>query len=408
MSDHNQQHLSHLDRRALLRAGLGLFGALSLAGPASANLRSFGTGRDEDDHTLVLLQLSGGNDCLSTLVPFGDDAYFRARKQTRIEAQKLHKLNDYCGLHPNLKRLAKRYDRGGLAIVQGVGYPGPTRSHFKALEVWHTADLAGKASGDGWIGKLCNSRWAASELPELTVHLGKRVPYSLHSSAHPPVAFEVPESYRWMGDERDREELEAPGERKTGSVLDRLRGVMRDAQASSARIRSAAARYRPQVEYPNTPEASALAHAAALIDARLGSRVISVEFSGFDTHTTQRNAHDKLMGVLDGALSAFLDDLAGREAGDKTTVLVFSEFGRRVQENGSGGTDHGKGGLLFAAGAPVRGGLYGKHPSLTKLDAEDLAHNVDFRRAYASVVEWLGGDVETVLGAGYEPLPFMS
>lgn len=405
----NSLRAARLDRRALLTGGLGLFGALSLAGPASASLRSFGKRREGDERTLVLVQLSGGNDGLSTLVPYGDDAYFNARKATRVAPDKLHKIDDYRGLHPRLKRLAKRYDKGGLAIVQGVGYPGPNRSHFKSLEIWHTADLAGRASGDGWVGKLCNTNWSESTLPELSVHLGKNVPYSLRSLEHPPVAFEVPETYRSLGNQRELEAMEKSEESEgKGSVLDRLRGVMRDAHASSKRIRYAAAGYRTQVEYPDTEEGRALRTAAALIDARLGSRVISVELDGFDTHSSQLGRHGDLMGSLDAALSSFLDDLAGRSAGEQTTVLVFSEFGRRVQENGSGGTDHGKGGLMFAAGAPVRGGLYGEYPSLTELDSKDLAHNIDFRRPYASAIQWLGGDIEQTLGAAYEPIPFLS
>ena len=396
-----------LERRDLLRGGLGFLGALTLGGGASATVRCLGGPRRADERTLVLVQLSGGNDGLSTLVPYGDDAYFEARKTARVNPAKLHKLDEYRGLHPELGRLAKRYERGQLAVVQGVGYPGPNRSHFKSLEVWHTANLAGRSSGPGWVGRLCDEHWRESDLPELSVHLGKSVPYSLSSVDHPPVAFEVPGTYRWMGDPRDRVGLES-GSSSKGSVLDRLRGVMRDAQASSRRIRHAAAGYRPQVEYPDTDEGRALRTAAALIDGRLGSRVISVEFTGYDTHTDQLSRHNALMEKLDQALGSFLDDLDGRRAGEQALVLVFSEFGRRVKENGSGGTDHGKAGVLFAAGAQVAGGLYGEYPSLTELDEKDLAFGIDFRRVYASAVDWLGGEVEPVLGAGFAPVPFLA
>ena len=407
MTRPNRSDSLSLERRDFLRGGLGLMGALTLGGGASARVRCLGGPRLGDERTLVLVQLSGGNDGLSTLVPFGDDAYFEARKSTRVDVSKLHKLDEYRGLHPELGRLAKRFGRGQLALVQGVGYPGPNRSHFKSLDVWHTASLEGRASGPGWVGRLCDEHWGESELPELSVHLGKTVPYSLSSAGHPPVAFEVPETYRWMGDPRDRAELEA-GAAPKGSVLDRLRGVMRDAQASSRRIRHAAAGYRPQVEYPDTDEGRALRTAAAMIDARLGSRVISVEFTGFDTHTDQLGRHSELMTKLDQALGSFLDDLDGRQAGEETLVLVFSEFGRRVKENGSRGTDHGKAGVLFAAGAPVAGGLYGEYPSLTELDSKDLAFGVDFRRVYSSAIGWLGGEPEAVLGERFAPVPFLS
>jgi uncharacterized protein (DUF1501 family) len=354
---------------------------------------------------LVLVQLSGGNDGLSTLVPYGDDEYFKARRVCRVDPASLHKIDRYRGLHPALKRLSKRYKEGGLAIVQGIGYPGPNRSHFKSLDIWHSANLEGRVQDSGWIGRLLESRWKENSLPELSVHLGKSVPYSLHSKSHPPVCFEIPESYRWVGEARASKELETGGEDDRSSVLDRLRGVMRDARASSARIRRAALSYTPQVEYPSTDEGTAMRAAAALIDARLGSRVISVEFGGFDTHTGQPNRHARLMSGLDSALASFLDDLEGRSAGEKTLVLVFSEFGRRFQENGSGGTDHGKAGILFAAGAPVQGGLIGEYPSLTDLDDKDLAYNIDFRRAYASALDWLGADSLPILGEKFNPLP---
>lgn len=386
-----------IDRRTFLAGGLGLAGAATLRGSALGAPR-------EDERTLVLLQLSGGNDGLSTLVPHGDDAYHAARRSLHMGADRLHKIDDYRGLHPKLTRLAARYHEGELALIQGVGYPGPNRSHFKSLEVWHAANTDGRVGGEGWIGKLCDERWPRAAPPELSVHLGKRVPYALHSTTHPPVAFEVPETYRWLGKSRELE-VQTEGE-EGGSVLERLRAVQRDADASSMRIRHATAGYRTRVEYPGTAEGRALRTAAALIDARLGSRVISVEFTGFDTHAGQRGAHDRLMGTLDAALGAFLDDLSGRSAGKQTLVLAFSEFGRRVAENGSGGTDHGKAGLLFAAGAPVRGGLYGSYPSLTDLDEGDLAYNVDFRQTYATAIRWMGGEARAVLGGDFEALDF--
>ncbi|MCB9914087.1 MAG: DUF1501 domain-containing protein [Planctomycetes bacterium] len=390
-----------LDRRAFLAGGLGFTAGLCLA-PGALAAR-----RDESQRHLVLVQLSGGNDGLSTLVPYGDDAYHAARDATRIAAESLHRLDEYRGLHPALTRLAARYDAGELALVQGVGYPGPNRSHFKSLEVWHAAHPDGRVAGDGWIGKLCDARWPQDAPPELVVHLGKDVPYALHSAHHPPVAFEVPETYQWLGDGQELDPGADEPARGGGSVLERLRRVQRDAQASSRRIRHAAAGYRTDVEYPATREGRALRTAAALLDAGLGTRVVSVDFGGFDTHSSQRGRHDELMRTLDGALGAFLADLRGRSIGAHTLVLVFSEFGRRVRENGSGGTDHGKAGLVLAAGAPVQGGLYGAYPSLTDLDGGDLRYAVDFRRCYAAALRWLGADPTAVLGEPFEPVPFV-
>jgi uncharacterized protein (DUF1501 family) len=221
------------------------------------------------------------------------------------------------------------------------------------------------------------------------------------------VVFNTPDSYRWLGDEGAAQVLDSSGDRRSSSVLERLRGVMADARSSSARILRAIREYETDVEYAGNRDAQALKHAAALIDARLGSRVLSVVIGGFDTHANQKADHSALLRLLDRALESFLSDLQRSEAGRKTLVLAFSEFGRRVKENGSGGTDHGKASLMFALGKPVAGGLYGEYPSLTDLDDQDLRFNVDFRRAYATAIEWMGGDARETLGAAFEPVPYL-
>jgi uncharacterized protein (DUF1501 family) len=405
------------DRRRALLGGLSVFGGLALVSSrAHGAVRLFASpplGPRAAPRTLLLLQLSGGNDGLSTLVPYGDDAYHSARPTLRLPADRLLKLDDYRALHPELGRLRKLFDAGQLAIVQGAGYPRPVRSHFKSMDIWHTADLRGRAAEEGWVGRLCGCAWADAQAPDLVVHVGANVPYSLHSSAHPPTSFVTPVSYRWAGSER---EVEAYGEAGAmdGAVegeeanIELLRRTLADAQASSERIRRAAARYRSAVEYPADPFAAALRDVAALCNGGLGSRVFSVELGGFDTHTDQRNRHDALMRRLDAALDAFLDDLARSEAGRELVVLVFSEFGRRLKENGSRGTDHGVAAPMFVAGSAVKGGLYGKHPSLSELDEGDLRHTVDFRAVYAAIIEgWFGVRHEGVLGKRYEPLPLV-
>ena len=192
------------------------------------------------------------------------------------------------------------------------------------------------------------------------------------------------------------------------STLDAVRSVLADARLSSRQVREAATRYRPRVEYPRKDLADALGVAAALIQGRIGTRVISVELGGFDTHNDQRDRHDALMKELDASLCAFLDDLCETEAGRRTLVVVFSEFGRRVKENGSRGTDHGTAGPMFLAGEPVRGGLYGRHPSLSELDDGDLVFTTDFRSVYATVIEkWFGVAHAEVLGANYPLLAML-
>jgi len=397
-----------LDRRQLLIGGATALSGLGLlASRAGAALSGLGSG----DRTLVLLQLSGGNDGLSTVVPWADDVYRALRPNIAIAADEVLKLDDYRGLHPELVRLRESYDAGRLAIVEGVGYPDPIRSHFKSMDIWHTADLRGRAAGEGWVGRLARAAFAEESHPNLIVHVGANVPYSLYSTTHPPASFVMPRSYRWAGDEAQIAAYERagdPGSERPESNLAYVRKVLAEGQISSARVRRAAASYETSVEYPATRLGAALHDVAALIGGGVGSRVLSVEHTGFDTHTTQNGKHRGLMRQLDGALGAFLADLERSDAGRKTMVLVFSEFGRRVPENGAEGTDHGVAAPVLVLGCEVNGGLYGEHPALDDLDEDDLRHTTDFRRVYATVIErWFETRTDRVLEGTFEPLAFV-
>ena len=412
-----------LDRRRFLTGGLAALGGATLLG-ASAHGRGrarasplLGRPGDEIDdggppRTLVLLQLAGGNDGLNTIVPYGDDVYWRERPLIAVPREEVLPIDDYRGFHPALASLAAHHDEGRVAVIEGVGYPQPNRSHFKSFEIWHTARAAGRDSGDGWIGRLAAQLFAGAPHPNHVVHVGGQVPWSLHSAEHPPAGFAAPAGYRWADIEDDVERLaEAAPPADPRRRLDWLRAVRADALRSSDDIRAAVAAYRPRAEYPgNEPLAAALRTVAALVDGGIGTRVFSVELSGFDTHNNQEARQRNLLRDLGDALGAFLDDLAGTPAGDRTLVLAFSEFGRRVHENGSRGTDHGTAGPMFAAGTPVKGGLYGAHPSLEELiDTGDLAFTTDFRSVYATAIErWFGADSEPVLGGRFEPLPFLA
>lgn len=405
-----------LDRRALL--SLGAFGAGALlASRANGSVKLFASPllpQERAQRPLILLQLSGGNDGLSTVVPFGEDAYYRARPTVAHKKDQTLVLDDYCGLNGKLVKLRKAFDDGRLAIVEGVGYPRPQRSHFKSLDIWHAADERGRDAGRGWIGRLCDAAFEGDTNPNLVVHVGSNVPYSLHSTAHPPATFVNPAAYRWAGGESESDAYakasgmtddaggeEKPRKREGESSIDFLRRVMNDGHSSSLQVRRAAARYSTTVEYPrNDALATSLRDVAALVNSDIGSRVLSLELGGFDTHTDQRNRHDNLMKQLDGALGAFLEDLGRSERGRAAVVVVFSEFGRRVAENGSKGCDHGVAAPLFVLGHSVQGGWHGKRPSFEKLDEGDLVHTTDFRSVYACVIEkCFGLKHERVLGS---------
>lgn len=416
MSPRNERGL---DRRQLLTRGLSALGGMAVLGAnARGNVRLWMPNDARSvataPRTLVLLQLTGGNDGLSTLIPFADDVYNRERNATRIDGKDVLKLGTYCGLHPALHGLQRVFDRGELAIVQGAGYPDPIRSHFRSMDIWHTADVRGRSSGEGWIGKLCDAAWPTDRTAELVVHIGGAAPYSVYSTTHPAVSFETPASYRWVAPHEDDTEAykqsgaPQPPAKGSDAVLARLRGVLTDAQSSSRRVRRAVADYAPRVQYPDDDLGRSLRVAASLIQAHLGSRVISLELDGFDTHDNQRARHDAVMRSLDAALTTFLDDIRGTSAGDETIVVVFSEFGRRLKENGSRGTDHGVAGPMFVAGAKVAGGLHSQYPSLDRLDDGDLVHTVDFRSVYGTVIErWFGAEQTRVLGAKYPLLPLL-
>jgi uncharacterized protein (DUF1501 family) len=358
--------------------------------------------------TLVLIQLTGGNDGLSTLVPHADDAYARARSATRIATEEVLRLDERFGLHPKLVRLREIFEHGRLALVQGVGYPEPNRSHFRSMDVWHAADARGREAGTGWIGRCI------AGLPDpathAVVHFGAEPPFSLYSARAPlcltSAVLDATDPAR-----TDRlQPLGAPelSAEAASETLAALRERISETSSSLATLRAALARPTPKVAYPSSSFAQDLRRAASLIHGELGVRVCSLELDGFDTHGNQRGRHDRLMGELDRALDAFTKDLQKSEAGREALVLLFSEFGRRVEENASGGTDHGAAGLALALGSSVRGGLYGAAPSLDALRDGDLAFTTDFRSLYASCIQHVFGlDPALVLGGSHPAIDFV-
>lgn len=406
-----------LNRRRFLSLSAAAFGSVSFtASHASARIQRAGLQAGRGAPTLILIELGGGNDGLSTVVPFADPAYHKARKNVGIQERDVLRFGS--GIQPRnstplgfpkqLGRLHRLLEEERLGVVLGAGYPDPNRSHFKSTDIWHTGHTSGRQSGPGWIGKLVQARYGDEADSNRLVHVGKRLPYSMLSNIHPAVAFEAPRRYRWAGDTSELVDSmpESMGDAGAGNNLDFLRGVQRDALASSAEVRGAVANYRPSVEYPAQPFAQSLAVAAALIDSGLSSEVISLSLGGFDTHNDQVNRHGRLMSDLDEGLGLFLEDLANKQLDQNLLVVAYSEFGRRVQENASRGTDHGTAGPMLLAGSLAKPGIHGSQPSLTDLDDRgDLRHSVDFRTVYAAVSERLFGvESRDVLGKHYKPL----
>ncbi len=362
---------------------------------------------------LVVLQLSGGNDALNTLVPFGDSAYYAARPGLALKESEVLKLNEQMGLHPALGEWHKLYAQGRLAIVQGVGYPNPIRSHFSSMDVWHAADTRGRLAGKGWLGGLAENAWPDETDPNLLIHIGSRAPFALQNRAHPPVTFSTPAAYRWVGapdelatveraaDACDTAPADATPANGRDRALQRIQRTLADARVSSDQVRAAARDFSPKQTFGANGLGASLATVAALIQADLGTRIYSVELGGFDTHNQQLQRHSRCLAELDG-LAAFQRELEARGLADRVMTVVFSEFGRRVAQNGSGGTDHGAAGNMFVMGTKAKGGLYGQLPSLTTLERGDMVFNTDFRRVCSSIaVNWFG----TKPIDGFEALP---
>ena len=388
----------------------------------------FATGKD--DTILVVLQMAGGNDGLNTLVPFGDDAYYKARPKLGIQQKDLIKIKDGLGLNNSMPYLGSLFKEGGLGIVQGVGYPNPNRSHFVSTSIWETADPANR-SNTGWLGRYFDHACAGVD-PTVGISFNKTTPEAFGAMRNPGVSLSSPELYRWIysgGQKAEAEEffselnqptegkaesfsggsIDMPAGGKVGTLagesnLSFLERVALDAQVSSKKILEVAAKHKTTVSYDGTPISRNLNLVARMIAGGMATRVYYVSHGGFDTHTGQDNSHDRLLGQLDSALKSFFTDLK-QQGNDKRVVLMtFSEFGRRVAENASSGTDHGKASCLFVAGGGVKGGLYGKAPSLTELSQGDLNHTVDFRSVYANLLSaWLKApNVEKILGGKYE------
>ncbi len=405
------------DRRSLIVGGVTVFGGLMLSGSAKgqASKQAKSGSGTAPKRTLLLLELNGGNDGLSCVVPWADDVYHRSRTRTGWKASDVLKLDDYRGFHPALQQLRGVFGDGRMAIIEGAGYPQPNHSHFTSQDIWHTARAAGRSSGDGWIGRVLEKLYPDDVRVPHAVHVGQSMPYSLKSSTRPVVSFDEPPAYRWAENGNTiagAADARAPMAGNPGSApvqgaspLAQIRAITRNAKASSEEVRRAVATYKPRVEYGPDVLSQDLRTAAALLQSDIGCRVLSVTQQGYDTHEDQRRRHDKLMAELDLGLSTFLRDVRGTPSGDNIVVLAFSEFGRRVEDNASQGTDHGTAGPMFLLGSPIKGGLYGKHPSLTELVEGDLIHTTDFRSVYASVLEtWLGLDSQPILGGKYAPI----
>ncbi len=370
-----------------------------------------------DRRVLVVVQLSGGNDGINTVVPYRDEAYPRLRKHLRLPPAEIKKVSKEVALHPALGDFARLLEDGRLAIVQGVGYPNPNRSHFKSMAFWHLGRIDDKVDnpdndrfvpdlvrGPGWLGRALD-RVAAADREPASISVGLRPPPpAVRARRAVSAALASLDDLALAGDLSPADTH--PGSERDDDVRAFVRRSILSAYTTADRLKELVRVKDTGVCYPATALAGDLRLVAQLVKAGFGTRVYYAEQDGYDTHAAQLATHERLLAELGGAVRAFLDDLHRAGQAERVLVLCFSEFGRRAAENGSYGTDHGTAGPVFLAGGRVQGGLVGATPSLADLEGGDLKMGVDFRRIYATVLEkWLGVSGKAVLGSEHESLP---
>lgn len=392
----------------------------------------------KDGTILVVLQMAGGNDGLNTVVPFSDEHYQKARRSLALSANKVLKLNDSIGLHPGLEGFKNLYDAGSLGVVQGIGYPNPNRSHFRSTEIWQTASDAQKFEKYGWIGRYFDNACAGAD-PTVGVNVGRQMPQAFAAKKPMGISLDNPANYRFVSGEKIKkgemdaseksyrelnhmeQEIDTVSDSNSGgsigavaghtphrgSPLDFIERTAMDAQISSDKILAISKKVENKAIYPGSQLGTSLKLVSRLIGGGLPTRIFYVSQGGYDTHTNQAGAHERLLRDLGDSVKAFTDDLKAQGNFQRVLVMTFSEFGRRVSENANGGTDHGAAAPMFVIGNKIKAGLLGKYPSLAPSDLVngDLKYTVDFRTVYAGVLEgWLKTKSEPVLGKKFAPL----
>jgi len=388
----------------------------------------------KDSTILVVLQMAGGNDGLNTIVPFSNDHYRKARPRIGLTEKQILRINDDLAFNQNLSGFKDLYDGGQLSVIQGIGYPNPNRSHFRSTEIWQTASDAERFESSGWLGRYFDNTCSGCD-PTVAVTIGQQMPQAFAAKNPKGICFNNPQSYRFQKADKpgpgetdmmeasyrklndaDEAAMENSGgsiaaihgaAKHTGSPLDFIERTALDAQVSSDHIRAIAAKSENKATYPASQLANSLKLVSKLIAGGMATRVYYVSQGGYDTHTNQAGAHDRLLKDMGDAVKAFVDDLKAQGNFERVLVMTFSEFGRRVGENASGGTDHGAAAPMFVIGNKVKAGLLGKQPSLAPGDLfqGDLKFTTDFRSVYAGVLEqWLRTKSAPVLGRSIEPL----
>ncbi|MGI9013317.1 MAG: DUF1501 domain-containing protein [Phycisphaerales bacterium] len=381
---------------SLLATGLTLPGFLGRTALASAADGSI------DKRILVIIQMTGGNDGLNTVIPFRDDRYHRARPTLAIARDRVHDLGNDLGLHPDMSAFKGLFDDGKLSVITNVGYPNPDRSHFRSMDIWHTALTQPEKAEDGWLGRVVDR--AGERQTPLALHLDDSVlPLALKTQTQSVPSIASIDSFSLaQRDPAFDTTLQAARQAATDDLL-YVQRIAVSSVANARRLNDVANDNGGSAAgYPQFNLANRLRQIAQLIGADFGSRIYYTSYGGFDTHARQILSHGRLLQELSDSVVAFQRDIEARGLADRVVVMTFSEFGRRVKENGSRGTDHGAAAPMFIIGNNVRAGIIGGRPDLSDEATGDVPFTLDFRQVYASMLEdWLGTRHEAILGATF-------
>jgi len=369
------------------------------------------------DPVLVVLQLTGGNDCLNTIIPYADPLYYDNRPTVGIPQDQVLPIDGRFGFNAAMQPIKELYDQGKVAVINGIGYPHPNRSHFRSMDIWHTCE-PDKVGTEGWLGRAIRDLDPRAENVLTGVNFGRGLPRALALSGVPVASVAVLETYGVLtgitGQEERTEALDVFARMYapvagSGPVMDYLGQTGLDALKGADILKTAPAKYQSTVEYANSAIGRNLQGIAKVLLADLGTRIFYTQHGGFDTHANQGPTHPKLWQEVSQAVVDFYADLAEHGATENVLIFLFTEFGRRVRDNGSG-TDHGSGGVAFAIGDAVKGGMYGEYPSLQaeRLLEGDLHFSTDFRGVYGTMAEkWLGLDASPIVGGRFEQPAFV-
>lgn len=359
---------------------------------------------------LVIIQLSGGNDGLNTVIPFGMDTYYQKRPGIALSPSEVIKLNDLQGLHPNLAAFQEIYDQGWMSVINSVGYPNPDRSHFRSMDIWQTASNADEYLSTGWVGRYLDSNCQVCKDPYTAIEVDDSLSLALKGASKKGIAVKDPALlFKNTREPFFKDVIQAHDKHLHEDNLGYLYKTMIETYSSAAYIQNTSKTYESTAEYPRTAFANQLKTTAKFINSGLSTRVYYVSLSGFDTHTGQVGQQGRLLNTFSTGVAAFLKDLRTSGRLDDTLVMAFSEFGRRVEQNASNGTDHGTANNVFVFGGKLnKAGIYNEAPDLINLDNGDLRYKVDFREVYATLLDkWLDVDNQQVLNRKYAGLSFI-